>query len=300
MQNYIIISIIIAIIIFFLYKKSSNINIKEHFNNPTINLEAVKNIFSTFVNPQNTVSFNNIIAKNINAEQLNNNIVVNIDLSSNLNHGDILKYNSNTKIWENSRTVFPEYVYLNIYRTADLIQGAAELNLCEKQENKSNLKSSHLSFFPLDRTMDICSNQFYSYYGPYNNITEKFGLRFDLQNGRIFGFNPEKTYKIDCSLQLYGTQTNSESAKCSLLMKTNSGEEIGNARLSGYYGGGMTQNINMKTVRKNLPYEGIRFYLTTKYSNNPKIFITFWEYNIVNGYYNTTFTIYIQEITNVL
>ncbi len=294
MQNYIIISIIIAIIIFFLYIKKSN---KEHFDISTINLESIKNIYSTFVNPQDTVSFNNIIAKNINTEELNKNIVVDIDLSSNITHGDILKYDSSKKVWENSKTVFPQYVYLNIYKTLGIIQGQHMDNLLGRTQDTDNI--ADLKYFPLDKTMDICSNEFYSYYGPYNSITNKYGLRYEELGRKIFGFDPAKTYKLDCSLMLYGMLNNSNWTKCSLVVSTVFGKVLLKPYVSAY-ADGMTQVINIKTILKNIPYEGIQFFFTTKETGNDNLLVNFWGSTATQGRYNTTFTLYIQEITDVL
>jgi len=298
MQNYIIISIIIAIIIFFLYKKN---NKYEHFDNPTISLESIKNLVSTFVNPK-SISFNNIIANNIDAEQLNNNIIVDIDLSSNIAHGNILKYDATKKIWSNSTPVFPQYLCMNVIGTMDRIkteQNLLSVNNMNKYSSGTNL---NITNFPLDPKVDISSNPHYSYYGPYNTETEKYGLRYDFKNSKIIGFDPNKTYKIDCTLFLYMLKCDENSAKINFRMKNSIITDpklsiIADVYMSAYENN-MSQSLTLKTIQTGIPYTGIHFALTSENSGDMGVY--FWNPTKYEGSRNTTLTIFIQEITKVL
>jgi hypothetical protein len=313
MQNSIIISIIIAIIIFFLYKKNNKF---EHFDNPTISLESIKNLVSTFVNPR-SISFNNVIVNNIDAEELNNNIVVDIDLSSNIAHGNILKYDATKKVWYNSTPVFPQYLSMNIYGTMGTI-GNTDQNLLDSASiNKcqdfgcmvSSILGGWTTLMPtvgplkLDPTVDISSNKYYSYYGPYDPVTQKYGLRFDMRNKRIFGFDPSKTYKFDCSLFLYYLKHENGSSKIKFKMNTyGTNRQIADVYMSAYRNG-MSQSLTLKTIQSGIPYEGIYFALTSStgvgsiFGSNDTYF---WKYDEYVGSRNMSLTIFIQEITKVL
>ena len=298
MQNSIIISIIIAIIIFFLYKKNNKF---EHFDNPTISLESIKNLVSTFVNPK-SISFNNVIVNNIDAEQLNNNIVVDIDLSSNIAHGNILKYDATKKVWYNSAPVFPQYVCMNIYGTMGYIGNTwgGEQNLLDtayinKFNGGTNLTADN---FPLNQNVDISSNKYYSYYGPYNPVTQKYGLRYDPGSKRIFGFDPSKTYKFDCSLFLYMLQCDHNSAKINFRMKNFLNNTVIADIYMSAYEDGLSQSLTLKTIQSGIPYAGVFFVLTAVNSGDPGV--DFWKYDEYVGSRNMSLTIFIQEITKVL
>jgi hypothetical protein len=302
MQNYIIISIIIAIIIFFLYKKNNKF---EHFDNPIINLESLNNLFSTFVNPK-TVSFNNIIANNINTEELNKKIVVNIDLSSNIEHGEVLRYDATKKIWKNYKTVFPHYLYLNFFftlrtvggrNTADnsvlrnnLFEGGATINTIARLNEL--LKKPPGATIPLESSFAWRAYEF-----PDNNLPHhssghsEYGLRYDRVNARISKFDPKKTYKIDCTLTLYRAFRDNKEDQVFLSLRSSSTHVEFFRASASLWVDGLTQVINLKTIKKGLP---------------PSIYFDLWTYGKlkfdVDGarQFNTNFTIFIQEMTDTL
>jgi hypothetical protein len=304
MQNYIIITIIIAVIIIFLYKKNNNF---EHFDNQILNLESLQNVFSTFVN-RDTVSFNNIVAESVNTTTLNENYVVGIDLSSNVTHGDVLRYNEKNKIWQNYKTVYPHFLYLNIFLTLDFIQGVGGLpnyaeNLLLPSQYESSFDRNNYSF-PQDGKPHT-SNVYHSEYGLNFNRISKMGFGGPrLVDPNIKNFDPKKTYKIDCTLylqNLYRRSSHGNRNRIYLSIRDMANKTVVIAQtMVSVWPDGLSQVINLKTIKTNLPssiFFGIRVITNNnKIEDGNKVYFDEPAENL----FNTNFTVFIQEVTTTL
>ena len=305
MQNYIIISIIIAIIIFFLYKKNNNL---EHFDNQILNLESLQNVFSTFVNRE-TVSFNNILAENVNTTTLNENYVVSIDLSSNVTHGDVLRYNGTNKIWQNYNTVYPHCLYLNFFLTlTKLYQGSISL-LTRTGTPATYAALRKIPMFAANMADSSFAWTDYAHpnWNKYTNgeYLSGYGLEYKASEAQIKQFDPTKTYKIDCTLYLQNLYRRSDHGyqnRLTLRIKSSAtGQTIAESTVS-VWPDGWSQVINLKTIQKNLPH-GIYFELDV---NTPRMsggtgsgdHVYFEE--PAERSFNTNFTIFIQEVSTTL
>jgi hypothetical protein len=300
MHKYIIISIIIATIIFLFYKKN---NIKtdtyEHFNNFEVysedSLQNINNLVDAYSKIKSEAKFNKLISKNITAETLNKYSIIKLEKAKvDYNTGDILRYNTNDNVnaWINSPPVKPQWTTMMIYGTLKPIKHTPSSNVLNRESyaytagNTTVLNLSEDDKFNFPPKTDGSSNFFYSFNGPFNDKTNKTGLRYDSASSSIVGFDPKKLYKIDCTLSLYyaqgynawsGVGFKITDANPDLTKLLTYGETSSAAHSD------MTIVLRVGCYTSGIEWRGIQFHVWNVKDSSPDKDVTFWGWDSTNN-----------------
>jgi hypothetical protein len=297
MQKYIIISIIIAIIIFLFYKK---INIKndrfEHFYDFEVyseeSLNNINKLSDAYSKLQNIATFDKLISKNITAQSINTHSIIKLGKSkSDYGVGDVLRYNAvdntfdNINTWINSPPVRPQWTTMVIYGTLKPIIKTPYTNLLNKesysfsQGNSTVLNLADDSFNFPSKT-DGSNNKFYSFNGPFNDKLNLTGLRYDPTLSSIVGFDPKKLYKIDCTISLYNLIGYDGWSKVDAIITDVSSDEsklkIFGSTTSAAHHNGMTVVLRVGCYKTDIPWSGIQLSLQHNLSDGKRLY--FWNY----------------------
>jgi hypothetical protein len=313
MQNYIIITIIIAIILILIYKNNIKntkyIKNVEQFNDFEVysedSLNTLNNLYNAYQNRNNTTNFNKLITNNIIAESLNTHSIIKVNKagSADFGTGDVLRYSTrdNMNSWINSPPVYPQWVNMTIIGTPKPISQSPHMNLLNRDNytlgdksdvliNKDTEKDSVLDIntatnvnrndiFSFEVKVDGSSNKYYSFYGPFNDKTNRTGLRYDPTLSYIVGFDPNKLYKIDCTVIFYGTIPYNTWCNLHLYISNINDEKYASTKCAAYYIS--THILRVGCIRSNIEATGIKL-MIYNINNTPGKDITFWKWNDVN------------------
>jgi hypothetical protein len=272
-------------------KKKNN----EHFEIPSTNIDAIQDLTNIYVDPTIPIKFNIINAKSIKAETINGFPVPFFTPVEPINNNSIIRLGDKQRGngWRNYTVNKLSYFSMNFTATLEKIT-SSEINLLQKNDYYNSQIQSAISSFVFDTNIDSSSNEFISFYGPFDEANRKTGLRFEASSGSITGFNPIKLYKIDCSITLYYTNVDDNWYDILVQLKNND-RVIAESLLAAYYEGGMTHAFRLTTTATGITSDGIKIITKLHHGNGAA---RFWGYNDGNqrGTPNTQISILVEEV----
>ncbi len=181
----IIISIIFILIIIFLYFK----NMKEHL---TFNNESILNIEKIFADVSGVVTFNNLKVNNLTAKEIDMSNLIKIE-GSNINVTGIDNLNINQLNVLNDLDISGTLNMIKEYYTCT-INGTVNVGVINQNMIPNTMFSKH---------MNILSNSWWVN-REINSITSDKNNTIlpNFTDGKIYGFNKDKIYKLDASINL--------------------------------------------------------------------------------------------------
>jgi hypothetical protein len=294
MNKYIIISIILCLIIIYLYlKKLKN----ENFEVSSTGIDVVQNLTNLYIDPNMTITFNNINANSVTAETMNNNLIPLITPREPLVDGSIMRLGDKVlgNGWRNYALNTPSYLSMVFSATLGRFYNGTTKNLLSKEAYVQSDIAGNPSDFTFAPEVSSGMNKFITFYGPFDEVKRLSGLKYDVGLSAIIGFDPKKTYKIDCNVTLYYTQSNISSHRFYFYMK-NDDRSLAHTEMTAHHGAGMTHAFRLVTTCTGITFSGIQICLVPNRGDPADTYIQFWGSGEEKGQPNTNFTIMIEEI----
>ena len=292
MNNYIIILILFCLIIYlyFKYLKKHKIENYDVLSNST---DILQNLTNLYIDPSIPITFNEINAEYVTAEDMNGYPIPYFTPVDPINDGSIMRLGDKQRGngWKNYTVNTPSYFSMTFSATTNTII-PTEKNLLQKNSYEQSDIKDYINLFTFESNIDSSSNKFITFYAPFDESNRKTGLRFDAAEGAITGFNPNKLYKIDCSITFYGTQVDDNWFDISVRLK-NKDRIISESILAAHHEVGMTHGFRLTNTCTGITWEGIKIFANLFHGETIAIF---WGYNDPRGVPNTQIAIFVEEV----
>jgi hypothetical protein len=171
--------------------------------------------------------------------------------------------------------------------------------------NRTVLNLADNDSFNFPAKTDGSNNKFYSFNGPFNDQLTLTGLRYDSALSSIVGFDPNKLYKIDCTISLYNLIGYDGWSKVRALITNVSSDEskvkIFGQTESAAHHEEMTVVLRVGCYKKDIPWSGIQLSLQHNLGDGKTL--SFWNYAKTDDHRphpSVNVTILVEEIKNGL